>query len=166
MSYASKTYEFIIRKRIVNFLLYLGFISLIVIGASFDNLFLVAPPYAVSLYLTTFESKSKFSRKKNIIISYSFVIVTTELIHVIMGIGTIPLLVNLILVSAFISFSGYSHPPAIALTIFSYIEHQLTAFTIDSIVIMGVIIIAAIVNEKIEAIQGSLIREKIGNKPK
>ena len=87
----SRISAFIIRKRILSFLLYLAFISIIVIGSSYDDLFLVAPPYAVSLYLITFESKSKFSRKKNIILSYSFVILTTELIHVIMGIGTLPL---------------------------------------------------------------------------
>ena len=159
----SRISDFIIRKRILSFLLYLTFISIIVIGSSYDDLFLVAPPYAVSLYLITFESKSKFSRKKNIIFSYSFVILTTELIHVIMGIGTLPLLLNLILVSTFISFSKFSHPPALALTIFSYIEHQLTAFTIDSVVIMGVVIIAELANERIELFQNSLLDKKSHN---
>ena len=107
------------------------------------------------------ESKSKFSNKKNIIFSYSFVILTTEVIHVIIGIGTISLLINLILVSIFISFSKFSHPPAIALTIFSYIEHQLTAFTIDSIVIMGVVIIAELVNDRIEVFQNRILDKKL-----
>ena len=165
MEQVTKASEFIVKKRILSFLLYLAFMSIIVVGSSFDNLFLVAPPYAVSLYLITFESKSKFSKRKNIIFSYSFVILTTELIHVILGIGTLPLLVNLIVVSVFISFSGYSHTPALALTIFSYIDHQLTAFTIDSVVIMGVVIIAELVNEKIEVFQNRLMYGKLDWNP-
>ena len=47
-----------------------------------------------------------------------------------------------------------------SLTIFSYIEHQLTAFTIDSIVIMGVVIIAEIANERMELFQNSLLDKK------
>ena len=160
MNFSNISY-LIIRKRILSYILFLTFITIIVIGSSFDNLFLVAPPYAVSLYLIILESKSKFSNKKNIIFSYSFVILTTEVIHVIIGIGTISLLINLILVSIFISFSKFSHPPAIALTIFSYIEHQLTAFTIDSIVIMGVVIIAELVNDRIEVFQNRILDKKL-----
>ncbi|MGC8608542.1 MAG: hypothetical protein ACP5UV_01580 [Thermoplasmata archaeon] len=105
------------------------------------NFFVLAPPYAVTAYLVTMDPKGKYSRAENIALSYIIVIITTEILHFLLGFSYIPLIINVLIVSIFISYSKYSHPPAIALTIFSYIIHGTVPFVIASVSVLAMIII-------------------------
>ena len=128
------------RMRWIKYMLFLGiFFSIIIITAE-PGVFLLAPPYAVSAYLVIFERNTKYARPQCIASSYLLVIGSSELIHVVIGISLSALLLNVVVVSAFITFTKYSHPPALALTIFSYIVHSPISFAITSLIVLLVII--------------------------
>ncbi|WP_075057003.1 hypothetical protein [Thermogymnomonas acidicola] len=94
---------------------YIAFIVIfatILLVTSYHSLFLLAPPpFAVSTYLLTFDHGGRFSTYSSISASYLFVILTTEAIHVLLGTGTLQMLLNVVLVSLFITFLPYRHPP-------------------------------------------------------
>jgi hypothetical protein len=48
---------------------------------------------------------------------------------------------NVVLVSGFVSFTRFRHPPAIALTIFSYIVHETISFFLASLLVLSTIAI-------------------------
>lgn len=127
-------------NRILKYLEFVVLVSVIIAITSYKGLFLLAPPYAVSAYLATFEPSGKHSKRLCIIFSYFVVIVSTEFFHILIGISIISLILNVLVVSFFITFSRYSHPPAIALTIFSYIVHNSEIFVITSLIALAVII--------------------------
>ncbi|GGM76142.1 hypothetical protein GCM10007108_12650 [Thermogymnomonas acidicola] len=122
---------------------YIAFIVIfatILLVTSYHSLFLLAPPFAVSTYLLTFDHGGRFSTYSSISASYLFVILTTEAIHVLLGTGTLQMLLNVVLVSLFITFLPYRHPPALALTIFSYITHSTFDFTLSSITVLLILL--------------------------
>ena len=127
----------------IEFIFYTITVIIIISISSINSLFLIAPPYAVTAYLIIFEHGGKYSKKKSVLVSYLFVIFSSELIHLTLGISPVYMTVNVIVVSAFISVTDYKHPPAIALTIFSYIVHSTVYFAITSIMVLLVIIILA-----------------------
>lgn len=129
--------------KVIDFVFYVITVIIIIWISSFDAFFLLAPPYAVSAYLIIFEHGGKFSKKKSVLFSYLFVIFSSEFIHLTLGISPLYMAANVIIVSAFISFTGNNHPPAIALTIFSYIVHSTVYFALTSILVLLVIMILA-----------------------
>jgi hypothetical protein len=100
----------------------------------------MAPPYGVTAYLATFARKNEFSKPVNFVMSYIFVIATTEILHSVLGFSIIVVLTNVIMVSAFISFTRFKHPPAIALTIFSYIIHETDYFIFASLAVLPILV--------------------------
>ncbi len=128
------------RNHIVNFIVFMLTIIIIVVITSSSGLLLLAPPYAVTAYLATFVRKSKFSKPDGIIFSYIVVIVSTEILQSLLGGSVLAVLLNVFIVSAFISFTKFNHPPAIALTIFSYIIHTTISFILASIVVLSIIV--------------------------
>lgn len=128
------------RARSINFMVYCLTISLIIGITYASGLLLLAPPYGVTAYLATFERRSRFSTPENIVASYAVVIVSTEVLQSLYGHSAIAILLNVLIVSVFISFTTYEHPPAIALTMFSYIVHTTAAFILASIAILIVIV--------------------------
>lgn len=131
----------------IGFLFYTATLLIIIAISSYGSLFLLAPPYAVSAYLMIFESKSKFSRKSFVAVSYIFVILSSEIIHISLGISLYSMALNVIIVSLFVSYSRYSHPPAIALAIFSYIVHNALSFAITSLIVLSVILVITYFSE-------------------
>jgi hypothetical protein len=129
--------------KLIDFAFYVITVIIIILISSFNALFLLAPPYAVTAYLIIFEHGGKFSKKKSVLFSYLFVIFSSEFIHLALGISPLYMTANVIIVSAFISFTGNNHPPAIALTIFSYIVHSTVYFALTSILVLLVIMILA-----------------------
>jgi len=127
-------------RRIIDFVIFLVTISLIVGITSSTDLLLLAPRYGVTAYLATFVRKSEFSKPEGIVLSYTIVILTTEVLQYFYGRSALAVLLNVFIVSAFISFTRFKHPPAIALTIFSYIIHTTVSFLLASIAVLAVII--------------------------
>ena len=130
------------QERLKKFSLFLVVFTIMMTVIAVQKSFLLAPPYAVSAYLLIFERESKFSRPENIAVSYVFVIISSEAIHLILGIDFTALMLNMLIVSAFISFTKYSHPPALALTIFSYIVHNSTDFIYTSLIVLAIIVVS------------------------
>ncbi len=115
---------------------------IIIVAISFDrNFFVLAPPYAVTAYLVTMDPRGKYSKTENIALSYILVIFTTEVLHFLLGFSYIPLIINVSVISIFISYTKYAHPPALALTIFSYIVHSTIPFVIASFSVLAIILI-------------------------
>ncbi len=109
---------------------------------------LIAPPYAVTAYLVVFNRDSRYSEPSSILASYLVVIVSSEALELLLGVSTLALVLNVGLVSLFIAFTRYSHPPALALTIFSYIVHDSIGFVLSSLVVLGIVIVADLVIER------------------
>ncbi|MGP6293554.1 HPP family protein [Caldiplasma sukawensis] len=107
----------------------------------FSYSLLLSPPFAVTAYLSIFKNKESYSKASSIIISYVIVVLSTELFHITLGLGYLSLTFNVLLISFFITFTEFNHPPAIALTIFSYISHSPEKFVISSISIALLIIV-------------------------
>jgi hypothetical protein len=125
----------------------------LIIGiTSFSGLLLLAPPYGVTAYLSTFMRESEFSKPESIVLSYLAVILSTEGFHFFYGYSVFALLLNVFVVSAFISFTKFKHPPAIALTIFSYIFHAAVSFVLASVVVLAMIVSVRMVVGRVEQV--------------
>lgn len=135
------------KEKAIEFLVYTVAILVIIAISFYDSLFLLAPPYAVSAYLMIFENQSKFSKKSYVAVSYLFVILSSKIIHLALGISTYFMALNVVIVSLFISYSKFSHSPAIALTIFSYIVHNTIFFAFTSVVVLLAIILTSIASD-------------------
>ena len=138
------------KEKAIEFLVYTVAILVIIAISSYDSLFLLAPPYAVTAYLMIFENRSKFSRRSDVAFSYLFVIMSSEVVHLSLGISIYSMAINVIVVSLFISYSRYSHPPAIALAIFSYIVHNTILFATTSLIVLSVIVLISYGSEIIK----------------
>lgn len=143
-----KTSKIIMHVRLKKFSLFLVVFSIMMMVISVQKSFLLAPPYAVSAYLLIFERESKFSRPENIAVSYVFVIISSEVFHLTLGTDLTALMLNMLIVSAFISFTKYSHPPALALTIFSYIVHNTPDFVYTSLIVLAIIVVSDLLIKK------------------
>lgn len=118
-------------------------VYLVIVGVIFSFLilrrdYLLAPPYAVSAYLVVFQRKSV--SRRTLTASYLMVVLTADLIHLTLGPSIAGMVVNVVVISAFITFSEMTHPPAIALVIFSYIAHNLADFTVSTLMVLVVLV--------------------------
>jgi len=128
-------------------------IYLIIIGVIFSLIsirgnFILAPPYAVSAYIVVFQRNTKYSSRKCLIATYLIVILSSDVIHLVLGAGLDGMLVNVIIISAFITFTDLSHPPAIALAIFSYIVTDPFDFTISSLLSLATLVTSSYIIER------------------
>ncbi len=133
----------------VRFSIFLA-IFLAIIGIIFaSNDLLIAPPYAVTTYLVVFNPSSRYAQPRNIVASYLAVIASSELFEFLLGSTVLALALNVILVAGFISFTPYSHPPAVALAIFSLLIHDPPGFALTSVVVLIIVGAAAVVIPRI-----------------
>ncbi|WP_188595787.1 HPP family protein [Thermocladium modestius] len=139
------------RSRFLYFAEYMAAVSAILAMSANNKVFLLAPPYAVSAYLVLFERNTKFSKPSGLAVSYGFAIASSEALHALLGPSIASMTINVFAVSAFIMLTEYSHPPAIALTIFSYLRFSDVLFVTSSLAALGIIIL-------IYAIDSALIR--------
>lgn len=128
-------------------------IYLIILGAIFSLItlrgdYILAPPYAVSAYIVVFQRNTKYASRKSLISAYLLVILTSDVIQLVLGFGLAGMLLNVIVVSAFITFTDLSHPPAIALAIFSYIVSDPIDFTISSLLALAAIVVGSYIIDK------------------
>ena len=130
------------RGRLIEFTVFLAIFSAISgVMLGFKSL-LLAPPYAVTVYLVVFHRGSSYARVRSIVAAYLFVIVTTEGFELTLGTTALSLVLNVIVVAAFITFTPYTHPPALALTIFSYIVgnvHDPVGFVLSSVLVLAIV---------------------------
>ncbi len=135
-------------------------IFLIVLGGVFSLIsikgdYILAPPYAVSAYLIVFEHGTKYASRKSLAVTYLLVILLTDLVHVLNGTHLIGMLLSVIGISAFITFTDFSHPPAIALVIFSFLSSSILDFTISSLLSLVVLIVTSYLTGKYELMRRS-----------
>lgn len=116
--------------------LFLSIVGVILVSRSL----LIAPPYAVTAFLIVFDRDGKYAQPKSIVTSYLVVIGSSELFVLTLGITYLALVLNVIVVSALIAFTSFAHPPALALTIFSYIAHDSVVFSLTSLVVLGIVV--------------------------
>lgn len=132
-------------KNYLFFLLILGVIfSLIAIRGNY----ILAPPYAVSAYLVVFQRNTKYSSRESMIATYALVIISSDALHFLFGESLDGMVINVLIVSAFITFTNFTHPPAIALTIFSYIAGDPLDFTVSSGLSLLALLAASLILEK------------------
>ncbi|MHB8396353.1 MAG: hypothetical protein ACYDBK_04010 [Thermoplasmataceae archaeon] len=58
------------------------------------------------------------------------------------------MVISVVIVSAFVTFTTHTHPPAIALTIFSYIAGNPLDFTISSVLSLVALLATSLITEK------------------
>ncbi|MGC8558531.1 MAG: HPP family protein [Nitrososphaeria archaeon] len=126
-------------SRVVEYLIFVSCTVAILLVTLDRNLFLLAPPYAVTAYLMIFEHRVKFSKPSSVLVSYIAVIAVTAILHFAFGQSELSLAASVLLVSTFISFTKFSHPPAIALAIFSYLTNDIFSFIITTLFILAII---------------------------
>ena len=117
------------------FAIFLAIVGVIVVSKTL----LIAPPYAVTAYLVVFNRGARYARPGSIVASYLAVIASSEVFELAFGVTLLALVLNVTLVSLFISFTPFSHPPALALTIFSYIVHDSVSFVATSLVVLLIV---------------------------
>ncbi len=110
---------------------------------------LIAPPFAVTAYLVAFHRENRYSVPSSIVASYLVVIASSEAFEIFLGISVLALVLNVVLVASFITFTRFTHPPALALTIFSYIVHDSLTFVLSSIVVLVIVTVADIAIERV-----------------
>lgn len=142
-------------------------VSLIILFVTFHRgVFLLAPPYDVTAYLVVFEKESKFSKPTSVVFSYVMVIVTSTILHFLLGVGIISLTLNVLIVAAFIAFTRFTHPPALALTIFSYLTNDTLGFSLTSLLVLAIIFTFAKASEiALKRLHASTTNDKSENKP-
>jgi hypothetical protein len=122
----------------VFFAIFLAIVGVIVLSKTL----LIAPPYAVTAYLVVFNRGTKYAEPSSILASYLVVIGTTEIFQYAFGVTVPALVANVTVVALFIAFTKYSHPPALALTIFSYIVHESFSFVLTSLIVLLIVLVA------------------------
>lgn len=128
-----------IASRTFDFVIFACCMLVILFVATYRKVFLLAPPYDVTAYLVLFEKHSKFSIPTSVALSYLVVVLSTTVLHFVLGDTAVSLALNIIVVAAFISYTKFSHPPAIALTVFSYLTDDIVGFVVTSIIVLGII---------------------------
>lgn len=124
---------------LARFLAFLAiFLSIVALRLGSQTL-LIAPPFAVTGYLVVFHPGTRYARPTGIVASYLVVIASSEMFEFLFGVTTLSLVLNVILVSVFITFTPWSHPPALALTIFSYLVHDSLSFVLASLAVLLIV---------------------------
>jgi hypothetical protein len=114
---------------------------------------LIAPPYAVTAYLMVFNRGSKYAQPKSIAAAYGVVIASSAAFEFFLGVTVVSLVLNVAVVSLFITLTPFSHPPALALTIFSYLVHDSPVFILTSLVVLLIVVVADIVLNRVGPIR-------------
>src|SRR5579875_3339042 len=134
-------------SRVVDFIVFVCCVFTILFVTFHRGVFLLAPPYDVTAYLVVFEKKSKFSKPTSTVFSYVIVIVTSAILHLLLGDSIISLTLNVLIVAAFISFTRFTHPPALA--IFSYLTNDTLGFSLTSLLVLAIIFAFAKVSDTV-----------------
>lgn len=103
---------------------------------------LIAPPYVVSAYLMVFHRGARYAQPQSIVAAYLVVIATSVGFEYALGVTVLALALNVIAVSLFITFTPFSHPPALALTVFSYFVRDSPSFVLTSLVVLLIVVAA------------------------
>ncbi|MGC8696576.1 MAG: HPP family protein [Conexivisphaera sp.] len=143
------------RARLRHFTMYLAVLTAILWMSSISRQFVLAPPYAVSAYLLTFERDTKFSRRSGFVASYLFAVASSEALHAIVGSSELAMSANIVLVSMFVAMTRYCHPPAIALTIFSYLVYRDLPFVVTSLAVIALVLAASFAEDLLMHSSGS-----------
>ena len=106
--------------------------------------------------MVIFAPRTAYARPQGIAASYLLVLVTAALFQFTLGVTVLALVANVLVVSLFITFSPLSHPPALALTIFSFIAHDTLSFTETSIVVLLIVLALSFAIEKLEPLRTAL----------
>jgi hypothetical protein len=140
--------------KIKDYVIYLIIFAVIVSLITIRGNYILAPPYAVSAYLVVFQRNTKYSSRKSLMSTYLLVIITSDIIHLALGAAFDGLILNVIIISAFITFTDLSHPPAIALAIFSYISGDPLDFTISSLLALAALLASSFILDRYAATKG------------
>ncbi len=137
-----------LQMKIRDYFLFLAILGVIFSLVELRGDYILAPPYAVSAYIIVFQRNTKYSSRSALAVTYFLVIVSSDFLHVILGNNLLGMILDVLVVSGFITFTNYSHPPAIALTIFSYLIASPLDFTISSVLSLIALISSSILLEK------------------
>ena len=140
-----------IYDKLKDYIIFLTILTVILSLIAIRGDYILAPPYAVSAYLVVFQRNTKYASRKSLLATYLLVIITSDIIHIVLGTGLDGLILNVIIISAFITFTEFSHPPAIALAIFSYIVADPLDFTMSSILALAALLTGSLIIEKFGA---------------
>ena len=143
-----------ILRKIKDYVIYLIILAVIISLITIRGNYILAPPYAVSAYILVFQRNTKYASRKSLVATYLLVITTSDIIHLVLGTGLDGLVLNVIVISAFITFSEFSHPPAIALAIFSYIAADPLDFSISSLLALAALLASSFILDRYAATKG------------
>lgn len=144
------------REKGIRYAVFLAFLLILLGVTSALRGLLLAPAFAATAYLAVFTPDTPYTRPLGIVLSYLVVVGSTEAFELVFGVTFLALVLNVVLVSLFITFSPFSHVPAIALTIFSYLVHDPYAFAVTSLVMTGVVAVEAFAIERVPAVRRRL----------
>lgn len=128
-------------KRLARYLIFFGSFLLVLLLSHSGEDFIIAPPYGVSLYLVVCDSNSRYSQYSCITFSYLLVITTTFLIHTLLGDTIYTMTLNVFLISLLMTLTGLVHPPAIALTIFTFLIKNVDSVALFSLLFLIIILV-------------------------
>ena len=135
-------------EKVKNYIIFLLILAVIFSLISIGGDYILAPPYAVSAYIVVFQRNTKYSNRKSLIATYAIVILSSDALHFLLGESLVGMILNVLIVSAFVTFTNLTHPPAIALTIFSYLAGDPLDFTISSGLSLLTLLSASLIIEK------------------
>ena len=135
-------------EKVKDYLVFLMILAAIFSLTAIRGDYILAPPYAVSAYLVVFQKKTKYSSRESLFATYGVVILSSDAFHFLLGQSLFGMILNVLIVSAFVTFTNLTHPPAIALTIFSYLAGDPLDFTISSGLSLLALLAASLIIEK------------------
>lgn len=134
--------------KVRDYIVFLAILGVIFSLMTIRGNYILAPPYAVSAYLIVFQRNTRYSSRQSLIATYTLVILSSDILHFLLGESLAGMVINVVIVSAFVTFTNLTHPPAIALTIFSYIAGNPLDFTISSVLSLGALVAASLIIDK------------------
>lgn len=137
--------------KVRDYILYLIILAVILLFTTIRGDYILAPPYAVSAYIVVFQRNTKYASRRSIAVSYLLIIISSDIMHLVLGAGFFGLILNVLIISAFITFTKFTHPPAIALAIFSYIAGDPLDFTISTLLALAVLLTSSLLIDKFAA---------------
>lgn len=129
--------------KVRNYSFFLIMMGAILSLTTIKGTYLLAPPFAVSAYLIVFQNGGRYAKKGSIAATYMLVVSLSGILQLLFGDVLIGMIAEMILITAFITFTNFSHPPAIALTIFSYISANLVDFAFSSFLVLAILLLGA-----------------------
>lgn len=147
-SYMHRFRDALTKKKVRDYFIFLSILGVILSLVTIRGNYILAPPYAVSAYLIVFERNTKYSSMGSLVSTYALVILSSDTLHFLLGVSLVGMVLNVVIVSAFVTFTNLTHPPAIALTIFSYIAGNPLDFTISSVLSMAALLAASLIMRK------------------